>query len=98
MRGEDRKLVSAPISFLDQLLLSACDKKHWRKVARIVSDAMKMLEEGDNDAACAFPVLSGRVRKLAESGLIESAGDLRKPRYSEVRLPAGPALTEGSTS
>ena len=68
---------------LDQLIFSALDP-NWRKTARVVSDLLKRCK------ALAWPIdaemLAARVQALAEAGRIESAGDLRAWRHSEVRL------------
>ena len=57
----------------------------WRKVARVIGTTMKDLE-GDYYV---LPDLfyGERVRALKKRNLFESQGDLRKMRYSEVRLP-----------
>ncbi|CAN7620480.1 DUF3658 domain-containing protein [Bradyrhizobium sp. LjRoot220] len=68
---------------LDQLIFSVLDP-NWRKTARIISDLLIRCK------ALAWPVdaqmLSARIQALAEAGSIESAGDLRAWRHSEVRL------------
>lgn len=61
-------------------------RSHWLKVARVVADAV---------TAGSFPLSDEsvirlhvrRVVALADSGALQSTGDLRKPRWSEVRLP-----------
>jgi len=57
----------------------------WLKVARVVSDAMKaggyVGDEPD------FELHVRRVIVLVESGALEAQGNLRRPRFSEVRLP-----------
>ncbi len=83
---QDRELVSVPMSFVDELLLSSANKR-WQKVAKVVGVTMEKLGKDEN-LPLADIALVGRVRKLAERGLLEGAGDLRKPRYSEVRLAA----------
>jgi len=68
---------------LDQLILSALEP-NWRKTARVVGDLVLRCK------VLAWPVdaemLAARVQALAEAGRIESAGDLRAWRHSEVRL------------
>jgi hypothetical protein len=68
---------------LDQLIFSALDP-NWRKTARVVGNLLKRCK------ALAWPIdaemLAARVQALAETGRIESAGDLRAWRHSEVRL------------
>jgi hypothetical protein len=58
----------------------------WLKVARVVA---KALDEGGcqlSDEAT-IRLHTRRVIALVESGEFESQGDLRRPRWSEVRLP-----------
>jgi hypothetical protein len=68
---------------LDQLIFSALAPK-WRKTARVIGDLVIRCK------ALAWPIeaemLAARVQALAEAGSIESAGDLRAWRHSEVRL------------
>lgn len=82
---DETGLVSAPLSFFDDLILS-CVVGNWRKVARVMGDALGKVYEGPflqtNDW-----VLHTRVTALAESGRLESRGDLSRIRFSEVRLP-----------
>jgi hypothetical protein len=69
---------------LDQLIFSALDP-NWRKTARVIGNLLKRCN------ALAWPIdvemLAARVQALAEAGSIESQGDLREWRHSEVRLP-----------
>ena len=68
---------------LDQLIFSVLEP-NWRKTAKIISDLLIRCK------ALAWPIdvemLSARLQALAEAGSIESAGDLRAWRHSEVRL------------
>jgi len=70
---------------LDQLILSALEP-NWRKTARVIGNLIIRCK------ALAWPIdaemLAARVQELAEAGSIESAGDLRAWRHSEVRLPS----------
>ncbi|MCE7886089.1 MAG: hypothetical protein DYH13_01100 [Alphaproteobacteria bacterium PRO2] len=70
-------------SELDALLLEKVEKR-WSKVARIIGDVMFAL---DALTAQDEQRLLSRVEYLAESGKIESAGDVKNPRFSEIRLP-----------
>ena len=84
LRWEDVVLpASVSEADLDQLILSAL-KPNWLKTARVVGDLFIRSE------ALAWPIdaemLAARVQALAEAGRIESAGDLRAWRHSEVRL------------
>ena len=57
----------------------------WRKVAMVVGLTMHNLE----DRVRGIPDLfyAQRVRKLVETGRVESQGNLAYMRFSEVRLP-----------
>jgi hypothetical protein len=79
-------LVSAPITFFDQVLLAHV-KTDWLKVARVVGEALgdftpdRICQVGDR-------VLAARIDFLIKTGVLESRG--RSPfsmRFSEVRLP-----------
>jgi hypothetical protein len=75
-------LVSSPISFFDQALMSQASK-NWRKVARVVG--MTLHSEAEGHASDLF--LAARVNALVASGHLErqgrSAVDMRR---CEVRL------------
>ena len=84
LRWEDVVLpASVSEADLDQLIYSTL-KPDWRKTAKIIGDLFERCE------ALAWPIdlqtLGARILALAEDGNIESAGDLRKWRHSEVRL------------
>ena len=83
----DLVMRSAPISFFDENLLSHVQPR-WLKAARIVGNAMV----SDDDRPCPYQVgdlfLASRLRALVDMGVIEGKGDLRKIRFSVVRLPA----------
>ena len=68
---------------LDQLICSALEP-NWRKTGRVIGNLVIRCD------ALAWPidaeVLAARLQALAEAGTIESAGDLRSWRHSEVRL------------
>ena len=68
---------------IDAVIFSAMTP-HWRKVAMVVITALARCRElglqiGDE-------ALAARIQALAKSGRIEDVGDLRKWRFSEVRL------------
>lgn len=63
----------------------ACSKSSWLKVARVIADAIKFGDFSYSDAAIDLHVR--RVTKIVASGMLEARGDLKKPRFSEVRLP-----------
>ena len=71
---------------LDNAIFSALTSR-WQKTAMVISKTLKQCE------TLALPVdeevVGVRIRALAEAGRLEGEGDLRKWRYSEVRLNAG---------
>jgi len=80
------KLVSAPISAFDPMLMS-CVTDNWQKVARIIGQALVLgiddciIQSGD-------VFLAGRINALVESGRLEIQGESAlKMRASQVRLP-----------
>jgi uncharacterized protein DUF3658/uncharacterized protein DUF1835 len=77
----DQDLVSAPISFFDDLLLS-CAGTRWQKTARVIGAALAKSEASVGDL-----VLLGRTRALVAAGSLEARGDLSAMRHSELRLP-----------
>jgi hypothetical protein len=79
------QLTAQEISAIDAALLSAA-RTRFRKVAMVVGTAMIELEVSIPRVPDLF--YSERVRCLVEAGALESAGDLRRMRFSEVRLPA----------
>jgi Protein of unknown function len=73
------KLVSAPISFFDKMLMSLVTE-HWQKVVRIISTAMAdEMEDGIIQSEDTF--LSARLDALARDGRLEIRGRLR-PRHA----------------
>jgi hypothetical protein len=80
------KLVSAPISFFDSLLMSYVTDK-WQKVSRVVGPALVspmddwIVQTGDM-------FLAARINALAKSGHLDIRGkSALEILYSEVRLP-----------
>jgi len=71
---------------LDNAIFSALTSR-WQKTAMVIGNALKYCK------TLALPVdeevVGVRIRALAEAGRLEGEGDLRKWRYSEVRLNAG---------
>ena len=67
---------------LDALLLAQA-KLSWQKVAMIVAKAMSIHDTLDSDRAVT------RIAALVDAGKLESAGNVRNWRFSEVRLPPG---------
>jgi hypothetical protein len=77
------ELVSAPITFFDPLLLS-CVISDWRKMLRIVGEAMGRLYEDELFQSGDW-LLFVRLRHLAETGIVEWAGDITRVHYCEMR-------------
>lgn len=68
---------------VDAIIFSVM-RPHWRKVAMVVGQARDRCEQ--LGIPLSYEELAARLPVLAEAGRIEDAGDLRKWRYSEVRL------------
>jgi len=70
---------------LDALLLAQVEPG-WQKVASMIAKVIVGCEtwsEGDDGR------VGDRVAALVNAGKLESAGNIRKWRFSEVRLPTG---------
>ena len=65
-------------------ILIAIIQPHWRKVAMVVGTALNRCRE--LGLQISDEALAARIQVLAESGRLEGIGDLRKWRFSEVRL------------
>ena len=76
------KLSLAELALIDTALLSQV-ADDWRKVARVVG--MAMLSMPDRPSGVPDVFFAKRVGHLVESGQLESQGDLRRMRFSEVR-------------
>ncbi len=77
---------------LDELMLSFCDVR-WRKVARVFGNTMQVLEDrGIQISGGVAAALDARMEALVKSGRLEAEGNIRRWRYSEVRLPAAAAV------
>jgi uncharacterized protein DUF3658 len=92
--GEDRvcstlrwKDVVLPASVtpadIDALIFVELEEPYWRKVARVVSRCLMTLET--RSIPVTADVIAARIQELAESGQIESQGNLTMWRHSEVR-------------
>jgi len=81
---EDGKLVSAPISFFDPLLMSHV-REMWRSVVSVFSSVtISHWDDGVLQTDDAF--LAARMRALAESGRLEIRGEIdRRFSLCEVR-------------
>ncbi|MBZ5493176.1 MAG: DUF3658 domain-containing protein [Acidobacteriia bacterium] len=81
--AQARLLTAADLKRIDECLLSNTSHQ-WSKVARVIGQTMLVLD-------LEFPGLpdmfySTRIKHLAESGVIEAAGNLNRMRYSEIRV------------
>jgi hypothetical protein len=68
---------------IDRAILSSSGES-WRKVALVVAVAMDAYPDLYFDIPDVF--YSQRVRELVSSGHLEAQGNLRRMRFSEVRL------------
>jgi hypothetical protein len=83
-------LVSAPISYYDDLVL-ADTVENFRKVARIVGSALGW---GRHTPKANLYVFHARVNKLVQAGVLEAKGNTAQMRYSEVRRVRKPKTAE----
>ncbi len=79
-----RLLTAAQLQRIDECLLSHTSEK-WRKVAYVIGRTMTDLHREFPGIPDVF--YSTRIKHLANSGVIEAAGNLDRMRYSEIRLP-----------
>jgi hypothetical protein len=86
LRGEDVSLpASVSVADLDALIFHDLVQS-WRKVARIVGRAQMVCEA--RSLPISGEVIAARVRALVDAGTLEGVGNLRRWRFSEVRLKA----------
>ena len=87
---EEAKLIAAlgevGLHAIDENLVKQA-RRGWLKVARVISDTLRAggfpgLDDAD------VQLHARRVMALVESGALEAQGNLRRPRWSEVRLPS----------
>ena len=78
-------LTAVQLEAIDRQILRASDVR-WRKVARIVADLMLSDWPGKPDGI-ADVFYAERVARLVQQGKLESQGNLRRMRFSEVKLP-----------
>jgi hypothetical protein len=78
------QLAERELEAIDEVLMSNAHHR-WRKVAMVVGLTMQHLENRVRGIPDLF--YAQRVRKLVESGRLESQGNLAYMRFSEVRLP-----------
>ena len=72
-------------SDLNAIIFSHVEKR-WLKVARVAARTTDDCGGGPTDANIA--VVTARLRELVAFGRLEAQGNLSRPRFSEVRLPA----------
>jgi hypothetical protein len=70
---------------VDAALVNHAQRK-WLKVARVVIDALRSGEFCVEEDAIRLHVR--RIGELVRAGRLEAQGNLRRPRFSEVRLPS----------
>ncbi len=58
---------------------------YWRKVARVVGTTMMEFDGRYYGIPDVF--FAQRIQQFAKNGVIESQGNLKRMRYSEIRLP-----------
>ena len=77
------KLSEADLNLIDSALLSNVSPQ-WRKVARVVGTTMNEIDNKIIGIPDVF--YSQRIVRLVDKGLIESQGNIKAMRYSEIRL------------
>jgi len=77
------KLSTAELAKIDDALLAHVPTR-WGKLARVVGQTMMDLGQ-DRVAGVPDIFYAQRVRLLVDQGLVESVGNLRRMRFSEVR-------------
>ena len=71
------------VADFDCVILSTLGE-HWRKVAAIV---IRVVEKYKHiNSTITFEMVAARLQALSDADLIEAQGDLRKWRFSEVRI------------
>ncbi len=79
------RLTACEIETIDRALLTNVPKR-WRKVAMVVAKTMSSLAD-ERFSGIPDVYYAERIRSLASKHMIESVGNLRRMRFSEVRLP-----------
>jgi hypothetical protein len=78
------RLGKAGVERIDRELLGHV-RSSWLKVARVVNSAIDAQALDPWDDGC-LHLHVRRLMELVESGTLEAQGNLRRPRFSEVRL------------
>jgi hypothetical protein len=87
----------------DQAILTCC-KPRFLKVARIITDVTKALQmplpmaerlyvDDASEEPTEVDFIAARIKALVKAGILESAGDLDRWRFSEIRLPRNEPVT-----
>lgn len=76
------ELTDAEVQRIDNSIISHC-KDHWRKVAMVVGSAL--LDNLDTIPDVPDLFYADRVKKLVQTGKLESQGNLYMMRFSEIR-------------
>ena len=79
-------------SSIDDTILAVAESD-WLKVARVIVDAARAEGSGLLDNGQGHQAIGKRIEVLVREGRLIAQGNLKKPRYGEVRLP-GPLLTK----
>ena len=84
---EDTKAIAAltvdDVAAIDEAILSKLSSR-WQKTAFVIATSMYASPDRYEDIPDVF--YGRRVVALAQQGLLEASGDLRKWRFSEVRV------------
>ncbi len=78
------ELGDAGIRRIDDAIAKSA-RRAWQKVARVVIDALEAVGFEISDGA-SIHLHVRRVISFVDSGALEAQGNLRRPRWSEVRL------------
>ncbi len=79
------KLTEAELQVIDATIL-ANSSNRWLKVARVIYSAEAALK--DRHLGLTYIFYAERLIRLTEEGHLESQGNLKHMRFSEVRIPA----------
>jgi Protein of unknown function len=78
------QLAPALVAEIDRLLLANCHSQ-WLKVARVVGSAMQEMRGKIDGVPDVY--FAQRIAHLVQAGKLVSQGDLKRMRFSEVRIP-----------
>lgn len=78
------KLTVSELEKIDKEILKNSSHQ-WRKVARVVGQTLLKLQTEFPGVPDVF--YSARIEFLVKSGALQSQGNLKKMRYSEIKLP-----------